>query len=182
MKKTAISCFAFWRPRGSYEAAYLASKVSRIKYHDDYRLSTHGRQPKRPRLNTSTSTHYSSRLPTPTTFLDILVPVPFIHVTSIIIAISSKMLSLFGFGPLIYVSVLLLNAVAILSEDRFLARIGMGRAHLQQSSEPSFGGATHDPDSLKSKTVNLISSIRMVTRVPLIAVNVVLIVYELMLG
>jgi Yos1-like len=32
------------------------------------------------------------------------------------------MLSLFGFGPLIYVSVLLLNAVAILSEDRFLAR------------------------------------------------------------
>lgn len=32
------------------------------------------------------------------------------------------MLSLFGFGPLIYVSALLLNAIAILSEDRFLAR------------------------------------------------------------
>lgn len=92
------------------------------------------------------------------------------------------MLSLFGFGPLIYVSVLLLNAVAILSEDRFLARIGMGRAHLQQSSEPSFGVGQNDPDSLKSRTVNLISSIRMVTRVPLIAVNVVLIVYELVLG
>jgi immediate early response 3-interacting protein 1 len=73
------------------------------------------------------------------------------------------MLSLFGFGPLIYVSVLLLNAVAILSEDRFLARIGMGRAHLQQS-EPSFGQSAGDPDSLKSRAVNLISSIRMVTR------------------
>lgn len=32
------------------------------------------------------------------------------------------MLSLFGFGPLIYFSVLLLNSIAILSEDRFLAR------------------------------------------------------------
>lgn len=92
------------------------------------------------------------------------------------------MLSLFGFGPLIYVSVLLLNAVAILSEDRFLARIGWGRAHLQQSSEPSFGGVSNDPDSIKSRVVNLISSIRMVTRVPLIAVNMVLIAYELVLG
>lgn len=74
------------------------------------------------------------------------------------------MLSLFGFGPLIYVSVLLLNAVAILSEDRFLARIGWGRAHLQQS-EPNFGQpGANDPDSLKSRAVNLISSIRMVTR------------------
>lgn len=92
------------------------------------------------------------------------------------------MLSLFGFGPLIYVSVLLLNAVAILSEDRFLARIGWGRAHLQQS-EPNFGQpGGNDPDSLKSRAVNLISSIRMVTRVPLIAVNVVLITYELVLG
>jgi immediate early response 3-interacting protein 1 len=91
------------------------------------------------------------------------------------------MLSLFGFGPLIYVSVLLLNAIAVLSEDRFLARIGWGRAHLQQS-EPSFGQSANDPDSLKSRAVNLISSIRMVARVPLIAVNVVLILYELVLG
>ena len=99
------------------------------------------------------------------------------------------MLSLFGVGPLIYVSVLLLNSVAILSEDRFLARskrqptpprayctrqkssipllttastVGWGRAHLQQS-EPSFG-QSNDPESLKSRVVNLISSIRMVTR------------------
>ena len=73
------------------------------------------------------------------------------------------MLYLFGFGPLIYVSVLLLNAVAILSEDRYLARIGWGRAHMQQS-EPSFGQGAGDPDSIKSRVVNLISSIRMVAR------------------
>lgn len=71
------------------------------------------------------------------------------------------MLSLFGFGPLIYVSVLLLNAVAILSEDRFLARIGWGKA--QKNAEPSFGGGGQD-DSLKSRVVELISGIRMVTR------------------
>ena len=108
------------------------------------------------------------------------------HPSTVLLAhqISSiDMLSLFGFGPLIYVSVLLLNAVAILSEDRFLARIGWGRAHLQQSSEPSFGGVgANDPDSIKSRVVNLISSIRMVTRVPLIAVNMILIAYELVLG
>ena len=75
------------------------------------------------------------------------------------------MLYLFGFGPLLYLSVLLLNAVAILSEDRFLARIGMGRAHLAASNEPTFGGQQgQDTDSLKTRTVGLISSIRMVTR------------------
>ncbi|KAH0048389.1 hypothetical protein KCU72_g8643, partial [Aureobasidium melanogenum] len=42
----------------------------------------------------------------------------------------------FGLGGLFYVSILLVNAIAILSEDRFLARIGWGS--VQQ--EPAFGG------------------------------------------
>lgn len=90
------------------------------------------------------------------------------------------MLFLFGFGKLIYITVLLLNAIAILSEDRFLARIGMGRSSMNNDNV-GFGGR-QDQDSVKSRVVNLISSIRMVTRVPLIAVNVGIISYEILLG
>ncbi|KAF2151277.1 Yos1-like protein [Myriangium duriaei CBS 260.36] len=83
----------------------------------------------------------------------------------------------FGLGGLFYVSILLVNAIAILSEDRFLARIGWGNA----SPEPGFGGV-QDTTSIKAKTVNLISSVRTVMRIPLIAVNTLIIVYELILG
>ncbi|KAI1627584.1 Yos1-like-domain-containing protein [Exophiala viscosa] len=114
------------------------------------------------------------------------------------------MLSLFGFGPFIYgaqadtvtptikiltdnclpASCLFLNAVAILSEDRFLARIGWGKSQL---NDPAAGGAAfgtpgQDPESFRSKGINLISSIRTLCRVPLIFVNTVIIIYELMLG
>ncbi|RVX66358.1 hypothetical protein B0A52_09966 [Exophiala mesophila] len=75
------------------------------------------------------------------------------------------MLSLFGFGPLIYASCLLLNAVAILSEDRFLARIGWGKSSLNDpSSGVSFGAVGQDPESFRSKGINLISSIRTLCR------------------
>ncbi|KIW56812.1 hypothetical protein PV05_05433 [Exophiala xenobiotica] len=94
------------------------------------------------------------------------------------------MLSLFGFGPFIYASCLLLNAVAILSEDRFLARIGWGKSQL---NDPTVGGAAfgapaQDPESFRSKGINLISSIRTLCRVPLIFVNTAIIIYELVLG
>ncbi|KAL9130824.1 MAG: hypothetical protein Q9217_001076 [Psora testacea] len=54
---------------------------------------------------------------------------------------------------------LLVNAVAVLSEDRFLARIGWGNKPI----EPSFGGGG-DQTSVKSKLVNLISSVRTLMR------------------
>ena len=62
------------------------------------------------------------------------------------------------------VSVLLVNAIAILSEDRFLARIGWGNA--QQQSEPSFGGGAgaQDNASVKAKMINLINSVRTLMR------------------
>ncbi|GAE00070.1 protein transport protein YOS1 [Paecilomyces variotii No. 5] len=85
---------------------------------------------------------------------------------------------LFGLGKLVYVIVLLLNAISILSEDRFLARIGWGRT---QASEPGFGAA-YDSTSVKAKSVNLIASVRTVMRIPLIAINTIIIVYELILG
>ncbi|KKA21404.1 Uncharacterized protein T310_4585 [Rasamsonia emersonii CBS 393.64] len=66
---------------------------------------------------------------------------------------------LFGLGKLVYVVVLIINAIAVLSEDRFLARIGWGRTQ----PDPAFG-ASYDSTSVKAKTVNLIASVRTVMR------------------
>ncbi|OMP87436.1 Protein transport protein yos1, partial [Diplodia seriata] len=74
------------------------------------------------------------------------------------------------------VSVLLVNAIAVLSEDRFLARIGWG-----QSAEPGFGGV-QDTQSVKAKLINLIASVRTLMRIPLIGINTMVILYELILG
>ncbi|KAL4792543.1 Yos1-like protein [Aspergillus venezuelensis] len=86
-------------------------------------------------------------------------------------------MSFFGLGRLVYVIVLITNSIAILSEDRFLARIGWGR----QQNDPSFGAA-YDNTSVKAKTINLIASVRTVMRIPLIVINTIIIVYELILG
>ncbi|KAF1355004.1 Yos1-like protein [Delphinella strobiligena] len=83
----------------------------------------------------------------------------------------------FGLGGLFYVSILLINAIAILSEDRFLARIGWGSTQ----TEPAFGGG-QDTTSMKAKIVNLIASVRTLMRIPLIAINMLIIIYELVLG
>ncbi|THX90150.1 hypothetical protein D6D05_00747 [Aureobasidium pullulans] len=101
----------------------------------------------------------------------------------------------FNLGGLFYVSVLLVNAIAILSEDRFLARsthphhygrefatdniqtVGWGSTQ----QEPAFGGPS-DNTSVKSKVINLISSVRTLMRIPLIVINTLIIVYELILG
>ncbi|EEH36613.2 hypothetical protein PAAG_07031 [Paracoccidioides lutzii Pb01] len=104
---------------------------------------------------------------------------------------------LFGLGKLLYVIILIINAIAILSEDRFLARIGWGRTQY----EPGFGTVS-DNASIKAKSVNLIASVRTVMRtsvmrkrttdkstscsyrksVPLIAINLIVIIYEIVLG
>ncbi|KAL2820232.1 Yos1-like protein [Aspergillus cavernicola] len=86
-------------------------------------------------------------------------------------------MSFFGLGRLVYVIILITNSIAILSEDRFLARIGWGRTQ----ADPAFG-ATHDSTSVKAKTINLIASVRTVMRIPLIVINTIIIVYEFILG
>lgn len=100
-------------------------------------------------------------------------------------------MAFFGLGRLFYVFCLLTNAIAILSEDRFLAR---STYPVPSSSIPStrfppkyqptkrkltlssllvgFGrpqadsafGATYDGTSVKAKSVNLIASVRTVMR------------------
>ncbi|KAL4913369.1 Yos1-like protein [Aspergillus aurantiobrunneus] len=86
-------------------------------------------------------------------------------------------MSFFGLGRLVYVIILITNSIAILSEDRFLARIGWGRPQ----ADPAFG-STYDSTSVKAKTINLIASVRTVMRIPLIVINTIIIVYELILG
>ncbi|KAH7133551.1 Yos1-like protein [Dactylonectria macrodidyma] len=80
------------------------------------------------------------------------------------------------FGSFIYITVLLVNAVAVLSEDRFLARINLSPA----SYDPAFGSGADA--SVKAKIINLIASIRTIMRFPLIFVNAIIIIYELVLG
>ncbi|KAF2088253.1 Yos1-like protein [Saccharata proteae CBS 121410] len=83
----------------------------------------------------------------------------------------------FSFGGLFYVTVLLVNAIAILSEDRFLARIGWASS----TQDPGFGGI-QDTTSVKARIINLIHSVRTLMRVPLIIINTLVILYELLLG
>lgn len=83
---------------------------------------------------------------------------------------------LFGLGGLLTSVVLLINAIAILSEDRFLARIGWTNA-----LEPGFGGARDDA-SIKARLINLVSSVRTLMRIPLMFINTFMIVYYLVLG
>ncbi|KAF2253162.1 Yos1-like protein [Trematosphaeria pertusa] len=82
----------------------------------------------------------------------------------------------FGLGGLLYVSVLLINAIAILSEDRFLARIGW-----TASADPGFGGQRDDA-SVKARLVNLVSSVRTLMRIPLMFINTAMIIYLLIFG
>jgi len=79
-------------------------------------------------------------------------------------------------GTLFYIAVLLVNAVAILSEDRFLARLNLSPS----SYDPAFGTGTDA--SVKAKVINLIGSVRTLMRAPLILANTAIILYELALG
>ncbi|KAF7248435.1 hypothetical protein EG68_09307 [Paragonimus skrjabini miyazakii] len=79
---------------------------------------------------------------------------------------------MFGIGSLVEAVILLLNAVCILHEKRFLAKIGWA------TDDKDFG----EPSSVKSQLLNVIHSIRTVMRIPLIGVNVAVIVLKLVLG
>jgi hypothetical protein len=59
-----------------------------------------------------------------------------------------------GLGGIFYVSLLLVNAIAILNEERFLAKIGLGQ---------SYAGSS-DPSTMKAKMISLIGAIRTLLR------------------
>ncbi|EFA05304.2 immediate early response 3-interacting protein 1 [Tribolium castaneum] len=72
-------------------------------------------------------------------------------------------------------SILCLNAICILHEERFLAKIGWS------SKSPNVHGFGENP-SAKSQILNLVHSIRTVARIPLIFLNILTIVIKLVLG
>uniref|UniRef100_U5EU61 Immediate early response 3-interacting protein 1 n=1 Tax=Corethrella appendiculata TaxID=1370023 RepID=U5EU61_9DIPT len=81
---------------------------------------------------------------------------------------------MFTLWSLIEASLLCLNAVCILHEERFLAKIGWGAS----SQVQGFG----EPPTMKSQALNLIRSIRTVAKIPLILLNIVAIIFKLLLG
>lgn len=90
---------------------------------------------------------------------------------------------MFGLGKLLYVVLFVVNGIAILSEDRFLNRIGWGSGSQSGTGfqYQQFQGA-NDNESIKTRIVNLIGAIRTLLRVPLIGLNIIIIFYELVLG
>ncbi|SCU92454.1 LAMI_0E10506g1_1 [Lachancea mirantina] len=83
---------------------------------------------------------------------------------------------IFGLGRLFYVVLLLINAVAVLSEERFLRRIGL----VAGSNQGAVFG--QQENTAKSKVVQLISAVQTLLRIPLIGINILVIGYELLLG
>jgi len=87
---------------------------------------------------------------------------------------------MFYLGQIFYILLLLINSLAVLSEDRFLAKIGW--AARGSTGVPAYGAQDPYGESAHVKLINLIAAIRTLLRIPLIAVNSVVIIYELILG
>lgn len=92
-------------------------------------------------------------------------------------------------GSILYVALLLVNAMAVLSEDRFLARIGWASTQVQaqqagyaQPYAQPYDQAGMADIGVKARLINLISAVRTLMRIPLISVNLVIILYELCWG
>ncbi|XP_031574126.1 immediate early response 3-interacting protein 1-like [Actinia tenebrosa] len=79
----------------------------------------------------------------------------------------------FTFYGLLEACLLVVNAIAILHEERFLAKIGWGTDQLA-----GFG----EEKGTKHQVINLIHSVRTVTRIPLIFLNSVAIVVLILMG
>ncbi|XP_034178794.1 immediate early response 3-interacting protein 1 [Osmia lignaria lignaria] len=80
----------------------------------------------------------------------------------------------FTLWSLFEATLLCLNAICILNEERFLS--GVGWASWQNVQ--GFG----EPPTVKTKVLHLVTSIRTVVRVPLIFLNIVTIIVKLVLG
>lgn len=92
---------------------------------------------------------------------------------------------MFGLGKFLYVVLLTVNGIAVLSEDRFLNRIGWGsqaNSNPVQQFQQFPPGGVDENGSIKGRLINLIGAIRTLLRLPLIFINMLVILYELVLG
>ncbi|KAG8461304.1 hypothetical protein KFE25_010491 [Diacronema lutheri] len=76
-----------------------------------------------------------------------------------------------GLGSLFLATILVLNGLAILNEERFLRRIGWGYEENLQ-----------EPPSFKKQVINLLYAVRVLLRVPLLGLNVLTILVKLLMG
>ncbi|GAA5992792.1 hypothetical protein JCM11641_001041 [Rhodosporidiobolus odoratus] len=106
-------------------------------------------------------------------------------------------MALFGLGTVAYFALLCINAVAILNKERFLAPLGLTTSSFQQQQQS--GGSAYGAQgfdaygvpvqptygqevSVKQRAVQLVDAVRTLMRIPLIPINIVVIVYELLFG
>ncbi|KAK2466204.1 hypothetical protein APHAL10511_001846 [Amanita phalloides] len=91
-------------------------------------------------------------------------------------------------GTILKVALLLINSIAVLNEERFLAQIGW-LSTPQQPRDTNSGYQTYDQNGyggpqdvgIKARLTDLTSAARTM-RIPLIVINIIVIVYELLLG
>lgn len=108
---------------------------------------------------------------------------------------------MFSFANLFQAALLILNAMAILSERRFLAKYGLASASLNEAPvatplfDQTFGagsafgahsnggqGNSGSNSLLKQQVAQLLSSVRMLLRWPLVFLNAATIVFALIFG
>ncbi|CAF1073528.1 unnamed protein product [Rotaria sordida] len=91
----------------------------------------------------------------------------------------------FTLYSLIEAALLCVNAIAILNEQRFLSRLSGGGGGGNRQGYPGVGGYVDDYQNVggtKQQLLNLIRSVRTVMRVPLIAFNIVTIIFLILFG
>ncbi|CAF0869326.1 unnamed protein product [Rotaria sordida] len=91
----------------------------------------------------------------------------------------------FTLYSLIEAALLCVNAIAILNEQRFLSRLSGGGSGGNRQGYPGVGGYVDDYQNVggtKQQLLNLIRSVRTVMRVPLIAFNIVTIIFLILFG
>eukprot|EP00741_Cyanophora_paradoxa_P002434 tig00000076_g2359.t1 len=81
------------------------------------------------------------------------------------------MLGMLGLGSLLQATVLFVNALAVLNEERFLRKIGW--------TQEAVG---FDRNTVKARVVGLLTAVRMLLRVPLVPLNIILIFWKLVFG
>lgn len=79
----------------------------------------------------------------------------------------------FGLYSLLESVLLVINAMAVLNEERFLSKIGWGTNQM--------AGFGEEPGA-KQQLLNLVRSVRTVMRIPLIAINSFVIIVKLLMG
>jgi len=94
-------------------------------------------------------------------------------------------------GTILLVSLLFINAIAILNEERFLARIGLASTSRQtwEAAHVGYNQSGYDQAGygdqdigMKERLIDLISAVRTLMRIPLIPINIVFILYALVWG